>query len=65
MPAFATMAVVSNDTRNMQFDVVAARLGTTAVPFHVVYPLNRYLSRRVRIFRAWLVGMFSEPGQRD
>jgi LysR family transcriptional regulator for bpeEF and oprC len=31
-------------------------------PYHVVYPRNRYLSQRVRIFIDWLVGMFGELG---
>ncbi|SAK77593.1 LysR substrate-binding domain-containing protein [Caballeronia ptereochthonis] len=31
-------------------------------PYHLVYPRNRYLSQRVRIFIDWLIGMFGEPG---
>jgi LysR family transcriptional regulator for bpeEF and oprC len=31
-------------------------------PYHVVYPRNRYLSQRVRVFIDWLVKMFGELG---
>ncbi len=37
----------------------------TPTPVHILYPRNRQLSPRVRVFIDWLVGVFAEGDNRD
>ncbi|HEX8957168.1 MAG TPA: LysR family transcriptional regulator [Burkholderiaceae bacterium] len=46
-----------------QFEVILADWQSDALPIHVVYPQNRHLSAKVRVFVEWVAELFADtPG---
>jgi LysR family transcriptional regulator for bpeEF and oprC len=61
MPNFMLEPMISNG----RFELLLADWTSDPLPVHVVYPQNRHLSAKVRVFVEWVAELFSNhPGMR-
>ena len=61
MPNFLVEPLLADGS----FEMVLSEWSSDSVPVHVVYPQNRHLSAKVRVFVEWVAELFSNhPGMR-
>ncbi|MBO0347464.1 LysR family transcriptional regulator [Roseibium sp. CAU 1637] len=60
MPRF----MVAEDLRRGDLVPVLTKWQTTPLPLYIVYPPNRHLSNKVRVFVDWLVKLLADIGQK-